>query len=118
MVPFMNNDGLRAGVESIESTHANEPDALCQRHELVSLIQFALDQLPERYASALEMKYIEGRSSKEIAAYLEIGDDAAQSLLARARQAFREVSETAVGALLEKEGTTRLTSEVSTHATK
>ncbi len=118
MLPYLNDDILCAVVESIESTHQYEPDALCQRNELVSLIQFALDQLPEHYALALEMKYIEGRSSREIAACLEIGDDAAQSLLARARQAFREVGETAIGALLDNGGAGTHTSGVATDASK
>ncbi|MDX1556133.1 MAG: sigma factor-like helix-turn-helix DNA-binding protein, partial [Xanthomonadales bacterium] len=40
---------------------------------------------------ALEWKYIEGRSVKEVAMRLGISPDAAQSLLARAKRAFREV---------------------------
>ena len=51
----------------------------------------ALDQLPEHYARALELKYVEGYDSKEIAKILERSDEAIQSLLARARRAFKEV---------------------------
>ncbi|MGV6807684.1 MAG: sigma-70 region 4 domain-containing protein, partial [bacterium] len=42
-------------------------------------------------AKVLEMKYVEGYSSREIAEKLETSDEATQSMLARARQAFREV---------------------------
>lgn len=92
MSPFLNDDLLRAVVESIEATdHTGSPEADSRRLELISLVQFALDQLPEHYAQALELKYIEGYRSAEIAQRLQISDEATQSLLARARRAFREV---------------------------
>lgn len=91
MVPFLNDELLRSVVESIETSGGGSPEQETRRFELVSLVQFALDQLPERYAMALEMKYVEGFDSKEIAARLKISDEATQSLLARARRAFREV---------------------------
>lgn len=77
-------------VESIE-TDGDSPEAGTRRIELITMVQFALDQLPESYAAALELKYIEGFSSREIAARLRISKEATQSLLARARRAFREV---------------------------
>lgn len=91
MTPFLNNDLLRAVVESIEVEDGSTPEGDNRRLELISLIQAAMDQLPERYASALEMKYIEGLNSKEIAGLMHISDEATQSLLARARRAFKEV---------------------------
>lgn len=91
MAPFLNDDLLRAIVESIESDPGQNPEQTGRRAEIISLIQFALDQLPENYALALELKYIEGCSSKDIAGRLSISDEATQSLLARARRAFRDV---------------------------
>ena len=52
-------------------------------------MQLSLDHLPAKYADALEWKYVEGLSTKEIAARLELGSEAAESLLARARRAFK-----------------------------
>jgi RNA polymerase sigma-70 factor (ECF subfamily) len=91
MTPFLNDDLLRSVVESIETSRHLEPEEESRRTELISLIQFALDQLPEHYAAALELKYIEGFNSREIADRLKTTDEATQSLLARARCAFREV---------------------------
>jgi RNA polymerase sigma-70 factor, ECF subfamily len=91
MVPFLNDELLRSVVESIEVDTAGSPEGDSRRTELISLVQFTLDQLPEKYARALELKYIEGFNSKEIATRLSISDEATQSLLARARRAFREV---------------------------
>ena len=67
------------------------PEARFARTESVRLIQVALDRLPARYGDALEWKYVEGLSVKEISARLKLGREATQSLLARARRAFREV---------------------------
>jgi len=105
MTPFLNDDVLRAVVESIETVADDNPEVRCRREELISMIQLVLDQLPERYALALEMKYIEGSSSQEIAAHFAMADVAVQSLLARARSAFRELCNTAVFALYENDET-------------
>jgi len=92
MSPFLNDDLLRSVVESIETPeNTDSPEAAAKRSQLVSLVQFTLDQLPEHYATALELKYIEGFNSKEIAARMKISDEATQSLLARARRSFKEV---------------------------
>lgn len=95
-VPFLQDEALRAVVESLEAPDSGEPEHAGRRSELIALVQLALDQLPERYAQALELKYVEGFSSKEIARRLGIGDEATHSLLARARRAFREVCGEAV----------------------
>jgi DNA-directed RNA polymerase specialized sigma24 family protein len=55
-----------------------------------ALVRLTLDQLPARYGDALEWKYVEGLSVKEIAVRLGVGPKAAESLLTRARQAFRD----------------------------
>jgi RNA polymerase sigma factor (sigma-70 family) len=49
----------------------------------------ALNALPERYALALEAKYGDGLSVKEIGDLLGLTPIATQSLLARARELFR-----------------------------
>jgi RNA polymerase sigma-70 factor (ECF subfamily) len=58
--------------------------------ERSELVHAALDQVPAHYARALEWKYLEGVSVAEIAARLEATPKAAESLLGRARVAFRD----------------------------
>ena len=82
---------VRAVVESLEAPPDERPDRMLRRQESLRLIQVALDRLPARYGNVLEWKYIEGRSVKEIAGQLQLGTEATQSLLARARRAFAEV---------------------------
>ncbi|MCZ6709657.1 MAG: sigma-70 family RNA polymerase sigma factor [Gammaproteobacteria bacterium] len=90
-VVSLTEDGEAASaVENLPANAMDQPDSVAGRAETISEVQGVLDQLPDHYAQALELKYIDGLSSKEIAAHFEIADDAAQSLLARARRAFRE----------------------------
>lgn len=66
------------------------PDrALLQREE-ARRVHTALDLLPPAYARALEWKYLDRLSVREIAARLERSPKATESLLSRARQAFRQ----------------------------
>lgn len=51
-------------------------------------LQAALDQLPERQRQAVVLRHIEGLSNPEIAAVLEIGVEAVESLTARGKRAL------------------------------
>ena len=82
---------IRAVVESLGAPEGADPESRFQRLEAARLIQVALDALPPKYGDALEWKYIEGYSVKEIAGRLGLSHEAAQSLLARAKMAFREI---------------------------
>lgn len=101
---------IRQVVESLDAPAGGSamPDA--QRLELSRLIQVALDRLPAAYGDALEWKYIHGYSVREIALRLQITPEAAQSLLARARRAFREIytalTEPAVTGIKARKGST------------
>lgn len=59
------------------------------RDEDADLVHLTLDTLPTHYAQALEWKYTEKLSVKTIAVRLEVSAKAAESLLTRARLAFR-----------------------------
>lgn len=89
--------GLREALEAIAAPAADEPLQGYGMAETRRLVQSVLDRLPSRYGDVLEWKYIEGRSVEEIGDLLGVGQTAAQSLLARARTAFREGLETVFG---------------------
>ena len=88
---------LRAALEAIEAPSSDEPLHGYGNAQTRRLVQSVLDRLPSRYGDVLEWKYIEGRSVEEIGQRLGVGHIAAQSLLARARVAFREALETVFG---------------------
>jgi len=80
---------VRAALESIPASLTGPEEALRQK-ELAGLVHATLDHLPAHYGRALEWKYVDGLSVKEIAKRLKVGPKAAESLLTRARQAFRD----------------------------
>jgi RNA polymerase sigma-70 factor (ECF subfamily) len=67
-----------------------DPENQLQRKQIARLVHSAADALPPRYRWALQWKYLHGMSVKEIALRLELSPKAAESLLTRARSAFRE----------------------------
>lgn len=81
---------VRASLESLAAALSQEPESQLLRKEIARLVQVTLDCLPRWYACALEMKYLKGLPVKEIASHLNLGPKATESLLTRARQAFRE----------------------------
>jgi RNA polymerase sigma-70 factor (ECF subfamily) len=67
------------------------PEQAVERSEIARLVHVVLDRLPPRYADALEWKYVDGLSVNEIAARTGTTPKAAESLLTRAREAFRDL---------------------------
>jgi RNA polymerase sigma-70 factor (ECF subfamily) len=90
VVPLAEDDpGLRAALESIGAA-AEAPDAGLARADTGRIVQLVLDHLPPRYSRALEWKYLEDLSVDDIATRLQCTPKAAESLLTRARDAFRD----------------------------
>lgn len=79
----------REGLGRLAGRPGGGPDDEALRRDVARVVQETLDSLPARYGNALEWKYIQGLSVSEIAARLRVGSKAAESLLTRARQAFR-----------------------------
>ena len=80
----------RAILESLAAPASDEPETGAQREQLSRIVAATLDALPARYGEALEWKYVDGLSVREIAARLALGEKAAESLLTRARESFRD----------------------------
>jgi RNA polymerase sigma-70 factor, ECF subfamily len=80
---------VRAALDSLTALE-DAPDIDYERKEIGSAVRIALDHLPRHYVSALEWKYLGDLSVNEIATRLKMTPKAAESLLTRARQAFRD----------------------------
>jgi RNA polymerase sigma-70 factor (ECF subfamily) len=61
-----------------------------EHHERAERVARALSRLPERYEAVLRAKYLDGQSVADVAAAWNETPKAIESLLTRARQAFRE----------------------------
>jgi RNA polymerase sigma-70 factor (ECF subfamily) len=81
---------VRERLATIAASAIERPDAVVERREIARLVQVALDTLPSHYANVLEWKYLQDLGVAEIAHRLGTGTKAAESLLTRARGAFRE----------------------------
>lgn len=79
--------------EGREPAHPGNPEEALLGQERTRLVHAALDGLPGHYAQALEWKYMSHLPVVEIASRMGVQPKAAESLLTRARQAFRTVYE-------------------------
>ena len=80
----------RAAVSQLRAPGHLEPAARLESAQHHAEVMRVLDALPHSYAQALEAKYADGLSVEEVAQLLGLSTIATQSLLARARKAFRE----------------------------
>ena len=89
---------VRAALESLRLATVEDPDRSLDRVKLAAFVQRVLDHLPSHYADALDWKYIDEVPVEEIATRLGLGLKAAESLLTRARAAFRDAFRTLAAA--------------------
>lgn len=81
---------VRAALESLARTADDGPERRLARREIGRLVHVALDALPPHYGNALHWKYIDDLPVVVIADRLGLGLKAAESVLTRARAAFRD----------------------------
>jgi RNA polymerase sigma-70 factor (ECF subfamily) len=81
---------VKAALEALSNEPPPGSAAAARREDVVQAVHQTLDALPRHYGDALEWKYVLGLTVGEIADRLGLGPKAAESLLTRARQAFRD----------------------------
>ena len=86
--PLEDNPAVQAALASL--TLDLGPEKSQSDDEVARFVRVTLEHLPTHYAAALELKYIQGCSVDEIGEQLNISSKAAESVLTRARNAFRE----------------------------
>jgi RNA polymerase sigma-70 factor (ECF subfamily) len=87
---------VQAVLATLRARTSDSPESQRHNSDIARLVQATLDNLPGRFGDALEWKYLDGLSVAEIAGRLGVSTTAAQSVLQRARVAFREAF-TAIG---------------------
>lgn len=88
-IPLEDNPTIRAALESL-SVDLDNPERTQHTREVARFVRVTLEYLPTKYATALELKYLRGCSVEEIGECLNISSKAAESVLSRARVAFKE----------------------------
>ncbi len=81
---------VMAALETLAAPESTEPEAQHHEADLRDRVHVALDALPTHYADALELRYLNDLSVVEIAKRLGQSMIATQSILQRARAAFRD----------------------------
>jgi RNA polymerase sigma-70 factor, ECF subfamily len=103
---------IRAALESLHADAQLGAHSTIERRELAVLVQRVLDHLPPHYGNVLEWKYLDDLPVRGIASRLNLSEKAAESLLTRARAAFRDLV-TAIAPELEPSGRRRAHGETS-----
>lgn len=86
--PLEDNPAVQAALASLALDLG--PEKSQSDDEVARFVRVTLEHLPAHYAAALELKYIQGCSVEEIGKQLNLSSKAAESVLTRARNAFRE----------------------------
>lgn len=88
-IPIDDHPAVQAALESMWADDLR-PETAQRQEEIAQFVHATLQQLPARYARVLELKYVDGDSVAEIARELDLSEKATESLLTRARNAFRD----------------------------
>ncbi len=81
---------IQAILTALTDPDGERGEAELVRRDVTRLVQATLDHLPDHYGDVLEWKYVDELPVAEIANRLTLSVKAAESLLGRARQAFRD----------------------------
>jgi len=94
--PFDDED---ATVESFVSRNPSEnPERQAFNGELRALLEWAIDTLPDGMREVFVLRDVEGMSTSEVAASLDVSDDVVKTRLSRGRAALRQALLTRTGA--------------------
>ena len=95
--PLTEDDpAVKAALDSLLAQTSADPDVALYQSEVQRLFKVAMDHLPALYADTLEAKYVHDLSVNQIASQLGRSPKATESILTRARAAFRDVFRTLI----------------------
>jgi RNA polymerase sigma-70 factor (ECF subfamily) len=89
--PLTEDDpAVRSALDALLAESSLEPDVAVYEQDVRRLVKVTLDCLPSLYSDVLEAKYVSELSVNEIAERLGKSPKATESILSRARVAFRD----------------------------
>lgn len=85
--------GRSVDIDAVAEPEDGRPSAVATMIEddRAAALQTALEALPERQRQAVVLRHLEGLSNPEIAAVMDIGIEAVESLTARGKRALRDL---------------------------
>ena len=81
---------LETEMEPSDNSHHANPEEQVIQQDRIRLVRQLIDQLPEKQRSCMQLRDIEGKSYKDIAAILQITEEQVKINIFRARQTIRE----------------------------
>lgn len=81
---------LEGEMEPSDSSHHANPEEQAIQRDRIRLVRQLIDQLPEKQRSCMQLRDIEGKSYKDIAAVLDITEEQVKINIFRARQTIKE----------------------------
>ena len=73
-----------------DRSYTSNPEEQTVQHDRIQLVRQLIDSLPEKQRSCIQLRDIEGKSYKEIAAVMDISEQQVKVNIFRARQAIRQ----------------------------
>ena len=82
-------DDLTVSLLARVAADGRTPSASAAAHEVVAMVRRAIAELPPDYAAVLQLRFLDGRSSRSVAAHLHRTEGAVHVLAHRALAALR-----------------------------
>ena len=77
-------------IDPTDNSHSSNPEQVAIRHERSEMVHQIISELPERLRTCMQLRDLEGKSYRDIAAILDITEQQVKVNIFRARQAVRE----------------------------
>ena len=94
---FVSIEALSEDAMADVSKSSSDPERATAGREFGQMVEHAIDQLPDIYRSVLIMREIEGMSTNDTAAVLDVEPEVVKTRLHRARAALRDAMEDRLG---------------------
>jgi RNA polymerase sigma-70 factor (ECF subfamily) len=95
---FVSIDGVSEdAMPDTSKTSGGDPERMAASREFGEMVEQAIDGLPEMYRAVLIMREIEGMTTTETAAVLDVQADVVKTRLHRARSSLKDAIESRVG---------------------
>ena len=88
----MDNQAQSLGddIDPTDHSHGSNPEQVAIQNERSEMVHKIINELPERLRTCMQLRDIEGKSYRDIAAILDITEQQVKVNIFRARQAVRE----------------------------
>jgi len=84
------NQPLEASHEAVDTSYASNPEEQAVQRDRVRLVRQLMTQLPEKQRTCMQLRDVEGKPYKDIAAIMGITEQQVKVNIFRARQAIKQ----------------------------